>query len=240
MFLKTTGYCCICEDESAFEARETWLRDHYVCGRCGTIPRVRALVHVLNIVVPNWRQSKMHESSPGSRYFADRCAGYSHSYFFDDVPLGGSKDGNPCQNLEALTFDDEAFDIFVTQDVMEHVFHPDRALAEISRVLRPGGIHIFTAPKHKHLLHSRRRASLEADGQITHHLPADYHGNPISAEGSLVTWDYGTDFDDLLRTWSGYATSNYIIRNRRLGIDGEYLDVFVTIKDERNRYVPVG
>ena len=31
-----------------------------------------------------------------------------------------------------------------TQDVLEHVFQPDRALAEIMRVLRPGGVHVFS------------------------------------------------------------------------------------------------
>jgi SAM-dependent methyltransferase len=234
MVLRTTGYCCICEAEATFEADGAWLRDCYVCLRCGTIPRVRALVHILNMVAPEWRNSKMHESSPGSHYFSERCKRYSYSFFYEDVPPGGSKFGNPCENLEALTFADQTFEIFVTQDVLEHVFHPDRALAEISRVLQAGGIHIFTAPKHKTLIESRRRASINAGG-IAHHLPPEFHGNPISAEGSLVTWDYGADFDDRLREWSGYATSNYIIRDRALGIDGEFLDVFVTRKDERNR-----
>src|ERR1700733_9477854 len=136
MVLRTTGYCCICEAEATFEADGAWLRDRYVCLRCGTIPRVRALVHILNMVAPEWRNSKMHESSPGSRYFSERCKRFSYSFFYEDVPPGGSKFGNPCENLEALTFADQTFDIFVTQDVLEHVFHPDRALAEISRVLK--------------------------------------------------------------------------------------------------------
>ena len=175
----------------------------------------------------------MHESSPGSRFFADRCERYSYSFFFEDAPLGASKDGIPCQSLESLTYPAESFDIFITQDVLEHVFHPDTAFAEISRVLRPGGAHIFTVPKHKGLLKSRRRASLE-DSRTIHHLPEEYHGNPISDKGSLVTWDYGADFDDLIQAWSGYCTSDYTIRDRTLGIDGEFLNVFVTRKDERN------
>ena len=61
-----------------------------------------------------------------------------------------------------------------------------------------------------------------------------YHGNPISSDGSLVTWDYGSDFDDLIQEWSGYATSTLVIRDRRKGIDGEHLEVFVTVKDPAN------
>ena len=233
MFLSNEGYCCICEAVTQFSADGEWLRDRYVCQNCGTIPRARAVVHVLNIVAPDWRQRSIHESSPGSHYFSERCQQYSYSFFYEDTPPGEAKFGNPCQNLEKLTFQDETFDLFITQDVLEHVFHPDRALAEISRVLKPGGLHVFTTPKQKALLQSRRRASLQ-DGQITHLLPEEYHGNPISEKGSLVTWDYGGDFDDLLQQWSGYSTSNYVIRDRTLGIDGEFLDVFVTRKDTRN------
>lgn len=135
-----------------------------------------------------------------------------------------------------MTLPSESFDVFITQDVFEHVFHPDLAMREIMRVLRPGGIHIFTAPKHKTLLASVRRARLN-NGVIEHLLEPSYHGNPIGDGRSLVTFDYGADFDDLIQRWSAYRTSNYIIRNRNLGIDGEFLDVFVTLKDATN-YVP--
>jgi hypothetical protein len=83
------------------------------------------------------------------------------------------------------------------------------------------------------LQQSRCRASL-VSGAIVNHLPPEYHGNPISEEGSLVTWDYGTDFDDLVQAWSGYCTSNFTIRDRHLGIDGEFLDVFLTRKSSEN------
>src|SRR6516165_8653414 len=109
----------------------------------------------------------MHERSPSMLFFAQQCKVYSYSFFYEDTPLGSYKDGNRCENLEALTFSDGSFDIFITQDVLEHVFHPDKALAEITRVLRPGGIHIFTAPKHKHLLKSYPRATL-SDGTVEH------------------------------------------------------------------------
>jgi 2-polyprenyl-3-methyl-5-hydroxy-6-metoxy-1,4-benzoquinol methylase len=48
-----------------------------------------------------------------------------------------------------MTFGTEQFDLFITQDVMEHVFRPRLAVKEIMRVLKTGGAHIFTAPKHK-------------------------------------------------------------------------------------------
>jgi hypothetical protein len=236
-FLENNGYCPICMGEAKFVARQAWLRDHYFCERCKSIPRQRALVEVLNIFRPNWRSLTIHESSPVMRFFANESRDYSYSFFYEGVPVGSYKDGNRCENLEALTFSDASFDIFITQDVLEHVFHPDRALAQITRVLRPGGIHIFTAPKNKHLLKSYQRAKLLA-GTVEHLHEPIYHGNPIGDGRSLVTWDYGADFDDLIQQWSGCSSCNFIIRDRSLGIDGEYLDVFVTLKEPANGLKP--
>ncbi len=234
-FTGNLGYCCICAADTQFVAEGPWLRDQYFCMKCRSIPRQRSLVETLNRIRPDWRSSVVHESSPGSRYFAEQCPAYSYSFYFEDIAPGSRHPvGHRCENLEALTFPEASFDVFITQDVLEHVFHPDRALAEIMRVLRPGGMHIFTAPKHKALVSTIQRARL-VDGQVEHLLEPNFHGNPIGDGHSLVTWDYGTDFDDLIQQWSGYNTSNHIIRDRRRGIDGEFLDVFVTIKDPRNK-----
>ena len=234
VFLQNEGFCCICEASTTFVARGPWLRDQYLCGRCGTIPRARAVVEILNYVAPGWRSGAVHESSPVTDHLARKCPNYSFSFFYGDVPLGATKDGNRCENLEELTFKDNSFDVFITQDVMEHVCRPDRALAEVMRVLRPRGVHVFTAPKHQHLPKSIPRVSI-ADGRLTYLLPPEYHGNPIDAKGSLVTWDYGIDFEVLIQDWSGYSTSTYTIRDRERGIDGEYLEVFVTRKASVNR-----
>ena len=154
------GYCSICQRDSRFGSGNDWLRDSYLCSHCRTIPRQRATAEVLNLVQRNWRNLQLHESSPSIDFYAVQCAGYSRPYYLEGVPPGTRKDGELCQNLEYLTFADCSFDVFITQDVLEHVFNPDRAVREIMRVLKPRGVHVFTAPKHKHVLLSRRRARL--------------------------------------------------------------------------------
>ncbi len=44
---------------------------------------------------------------------------------------------------EALPYDDASFDVVVCVDVLEHVSDLPRVLAEIARVLRPGGVFLF-------------------------------------------------------------------------------------------------
>jgi ubiquinone/menaquinone biosynthesis C-methylase UbiE len=49
-------------------------------------------------------------------------------------------------DAEPLPFADASFDVVVFSEVMEHVRFPRRVLAEIARVLRPGGRHVGSVP----------------------------------------------------------------------------------------------
>lgn len=42
-----------------------------------------------------------------------------------------------------LPFSNESFEVVTAMDFLEHVEHPEKVIAEISRVLKPGGIFIF-------------------------------------------------------------------------------------------------
>ncbi|MDJ0688927.1 MAG: class I SAM-dependent methyltransferase [Xenococcaceae cyanobacterium MO_188.B32] len=182
--------------------------------------------------MPNYRQILIHESSPGSRssdYLKKECQNYSCSQYFPDITPGEIHRGFRCENLENLTFSDGSFDLFITQDVFEHILHPDKAFKEIARVLKPGGMHIFTMSWYPELQHSRQRATIE-NGEIKYLEKAVYHGNPISDRGSLVTYDWGADFVDYVYKHSGMSTTIYLHIDRSLGLDARHLQVFISRK----------
>jgi SAM-dependent methyltransferase len=176
-----------------------------------------------------WEHRTIHESSPSNNFISRHCSDYSSSQYFENVPAGSSLNGVRCEDLERLSFEDSVFDLFITQDVFEHVFNPDLASKEIARVLKPGGFHVFTAPKHRGLGESFPRAK-KVSGEIVHLAEENYHGNPVGDGRSLVTWDYGDNFERLYQAWSNCSMSTYIVRDRSLGLDGEYLEVFVSEK----------
>ncbi len=232
--LKNRGFCPICERNVTFVARHPWLRDHYKCARCRSIPRERALMLVIQRRFPNWRELRIHESSPGNRgarkRFATECAGYIASHFFPDQALRSSVGKHRCENLEQLTFADQSIDLHVTQDVFEHVLRPERAFAEVARTLKPGGAHIFTVPIVNKQAPTKRRIALSATGEVMHIEPPEYHGNPIDAKGSLVTIDWGYDIRTFIANTSALDTEIIQLDDLDHGIRAEYIDVLVTSK----------
>jgi SAM-dependent methyltransferase len=228
---KGKGFCPICEREVVFSAEQAWFRDYLLCSGCGSIPRERALMRVITECFPNYRELAIHESSPCGRgtsaKLSQECPNYSASHYFEHVPFGQKDDriGYRCETLESLTFKDNSFDLFVTQDVMEHIFNPDLAFKEICRVLKPGGAHIFTVPiinKHKK---SEVWASQNQHGETVFHGPEEYHGNPIDEKGSLVTMHWGYDIVAYISEATGMSSTILTIDDLSQGIKAELIDV---------------
>lgn len=228
------GYCPICETEVEFTARTKWYRESLVCSRCQSVPRERALALVLSQRFPKWRRLAIHESSPANRGISPKlkreCRAYTATQFFPGEPAGTIIRGFRNENLEAQSFPDSSFDLVVTLDVMEHVNHPDVVMREVARTLKSGGAYLFTVPTYKAALKSERQALYHADGRIEHFAKPEYHGNPISEAGSLVTFRYGYDLPELIAEWAGMDVEVSRFHDRRHGILGEHTEVYVAFK----------
>lgn len=228
------GHCSICDRSTFFVEQGPWLRDEYFCIDCFSIPRQRAIIRVLEDKFPNWRTMKMHESAAGgqsSDKLAMESSDYTTSFFMPDVEPGQMRDGIRNENLERMTFDDDSFDLFVTQDVFEHVLDPARAFAEVARVLKPGGAHVFTIPLYSHE-QSLVRSKWGENGEIVYIEEPDYHGDPEAGEGWLVATEWGKDFTKFIESASGMKTEVVRIEDRNLGLLGEFLEVFVSRRAE--------
>ena len=228
------GFCPICEHRSVFCMEGEWLRDQLKCARCRSIPRWCAIVRVLETFFPGCRQMAIHESSPGgssSAKLARECRGCVQTHWHPDVPAGSVKDGYRSENLEQQTFPDASFDMVITQDVFEHVLNPARGFAEVARTLKPGGTHVFTVPWY-YWKPTLVRAVRQPDGTVRHLAEPDYHGNPIDAKGSLVVTEWGVDLADFVYRCAGLTTTAVHLHDRRQGIEGKFIEVFISRKPE--------
>lgn len=235
VILQNEGYCFSCNSNTRFTARSTWLRDHYLCDRCGSIPRERAVMYCIEKFLPGWQGKIIHESSPVARGTSLRLKNEAKNYiatqFFPGVRAGTMHKGYRNEDLERLTFDNESIDLHVTQDVFEHIFNPAQAFKEIARTLKPGGAHVFTTPLVNKDSATEWCARLKSDGTVEHLIASpEYHGNPVSDEGSLVTVHWGYDIAKYIHDACGLFTEMVYIDAPDFGIRAEYIEVLITRK----------
>jgi len=227
-------------------ASTNW-REEFACTRCYALNRTSSLADIL---VRPYRQFSCSSVADAVSYLSDirihefgfvgpihdllaSSSKFSSSDFFDDVRLGTrASNGVMCQNLQELTFDDEFFDLCISQDVFEHIPDPERGFREIHRTLKPGGKHIFTVPYNPRLERSITRARA-IDGVVEHLLPPEFHGDPIRPKGALVFSDFGRDLIALLE---GIGFQVVLHETKRDGVNGGYVAVFETVRSRCRQF----
>ena len=71
-----------------------------------------------------------------------------------------------CGWASALPYADSTFDLVCCSWVLEHLSDPAQALAEVARLLRPGGYFVFLTPNARHLLLVLNRALRWTRGRL--------------------------------------------------------------------------
>jgi SAM-dependent methyltransferase len=147
----------------------------------------------------------------------------------------GSFSDIPHQDLCALTFASDSFDLVLCNELFEHVQHMDRAFAEIARVLRPGGRLVATCPlafgQVDEIVKVRRNPHT---GEAHHLMDAEFHGDPVRPEaGSLVYRIPGWDVLTRLRD-AGFADAKmHHIASWKHGVLGSDLPGVLVIEAQR-------
>lgn len=119
-------------------------------------------------------------------------------YLGHDYPGGATVQGIRHEDIENLSFDNEYFDLIVSNDVFEHVPNPAKGFSETARILKPGGMLLATIPFNSKSDISITRAHIK-NNNLEFILPPNYHGNPISPDGSLVFTDFGWDLLEMFK-----------------------------------------
>lgn len=174
--------------------------EFHICVRCKANLRYELLAEYLRNFAPDMRGLDVLELDPGSPLHAtlSRARSYVRSFFRPDVKTGTRRaDGVVCEDITALTFADNSLDIIISSDVLEHVPDPAAAFRESARVLRLGGVHVFTVPPKSV---TRQRAAMEHGRTRILLDPPEFHWDPLDAAGVLVYWEYGPDFAQIFAT----------------------------------------
>ncbi len=150
-------------------------REGFCCGGCGSSLRSRHLALVLveelntrlrtrSICLSELARSPDFQ---GLHIAEVNAAGSLHRFLAEAPNLAYSEYSSksphiPSEDLMHLSYASDSFDLVLHSETLEHVPDVCRALDELWRVLRPGGLNVFTIPVLWDRLVTRRRAQLES------------------------------------------------------------------------------
>lgn len=210
-------------------------RERMVCPMCGMNNRQRLIATLMKQTLSGMQGQKVYLMEQVTPIFNWASAMlkqhqiFGSEYLGPEYPGGALVKGIRHEDVECLSFADGQIDLIVSNDVFEHVPNPAKAFAECARVLRSGGIMLATIPFHNGNDLSVIRARL-CDGKIEHILHPVFHGNPLSADGSLVFTDFGWDILNIMNV-SGFSDVFLdIYASRELGHLGGGQLVFRLVK----------
>lgn len=209
---RVAGYCVCCGETRQFDIRGTpgeepnW-RETLECESCQLINRWRASAHLfllLESLIPAGAVYMTEQTTPLYRWMRERRADLIGSEFLGSECTPGeirlwNQQKLRHEDVTRLSMADASLGAVLTFDVMEHVPGYEAALTEFARVLKPGGLLLFTAPFHFQGAETIVRAQLKPDGSIEHLLPPVYHGDPLSENGVLCFQEFGWDLLPRLR-----------------------------------------
>jgi SAM-dependent methyltransferase len=175
--------CPIC---GSTERRDALGRTDAACGGCGALERHRALARMQ---LDGWRDGsgrRCLEAGPANRRV---FGGFLDELGWDYTSLDRWRTGNPndpravgfidheTDLCDLSAFEDGRFQLFIAQHVIEEIEDYRRALAEIARIVAPGGTALLEIP-------------YDPSRQKSERHPPDHFGN---------VWAFGIDLLDELR-----------------------------------------
>ena len=218
---------------SAVPGQVNW-RERLVCPVTGLNNRMRACIHLFDMEMGVYADSRIYlteQVTPTYKVFQRRYEGVVGSEYLGESLQRGTvrADGIRNEDLCALSFADASFDAIVSLDVLEHIPDYRRALRECRRCLRPGGRLMWSVPFLPHAQASVPRATVDASGAVTHHLPPEYHGDPLGGSAVLCYTHFGWDMLDQAKAAGFQDAYALAYQSREFGYLGDSALMFFAV-----------
>lgn len=235
------GSCPVCGTQRVLFSDFTEnLRESGACSACGASNRQRQMALALRrtldlapvgrLTLPEGcRLYSAEANGPLHAALADLPGYVCSEYLGETHTPGASVNGLRHEDLERLSFADETIDVMLSSDVLAHAADAYRAHRDIFRVLRRGGLHIFTVPFVPGAADDDVRAR-RVDGEIEYLAEPLYHGDPVRPDQGILVWRiFGAAMLTRLQE-IGFSTTTMRLHKPRYGIIGDNGLVFVARK----------
>lgn len=142
-FYRGNNYYCICCDKSfrKFLPHGNVPRTNAVCPYCRSLERTRLLMYYLQNETPVFKQHlKILHFAP-EKAISKKIRSFNNSkYITADI---NPALGDHIVDIQNIPFEEEVFDLIICSHVLGHVPDEPKAIDEIYRVLKPGGVAVI-------------------------------------------------------------------------------------------------
>jgi len=179
-------------------------RERLVCPKSHFNNRTRFSIHLADTHLNLFSDSNiyiMEKVTPLYEYFSSSYKNTIGSeYLGTQIPLGSVNEiGIRNEDATCLTFQSETFDAILSFDVLEHIPDFFSAFRECYRVLKKNGHLMLSVPFNVKSERNLIRAINDKNGNTTHILPPEYHGDPIGSGGILCYQHFGWEIVENLK-----------------------------------------
>jgi SAM-dependent methyltransferase len=134
--------CPICNYKGPFMDKNN--RHHAKCPKCGELERARMAMLVVNEIYDDHKASQTDVLHISPENFLRKIFKKKYkSYISSDLYR---KDVDHQFDIEEIPYPDNSFDLIFASHVLEYVKNDKKAINEIKRVLRPGGLAFLPVP----------------------------------------------------------------------------------------------
>ena len=156
----------------------TLKKEDKLCPRCGSLSRTRRLSQFIDSKIQG---AKILHFSPSKSIRKRLESSKNVTYITTDY--AGEFEAMKRLNIEAIDEPDNQYDIIICYHVLEHIENDLKAMNELKRITKPGGICIIQTPFKKGDIYEDETQTSEAER--LHHFGQKDHVRIYSVEGLM-------------------------------------------------------
>ena len=178
-------------------------RERLICPVTGLNNRLRSSVQIIDFELSPYPESRIYVSEQVTPLFAFLKTKFSNligsEYLGDNLTPGEIRNDIRHEDMTRLSFQDKSIGYYLSFECFEHIPFYNKAIAEIYRVLEPGGAFLGTFPFDVNRYTNLIKARINQSGDIEYLTEPEYHGDPVNEKGILCYTIFGWEILDEFR-----------------------------------------
>lgn len=178
-------------------------RERLVCPVTQLNNRLRSCIQIMDIELSAYPESSIYITEEVTPLFAFLKQKFTNiigsEYLGSDLQPATVKNNIRHEDMTNLSFSSESLEYYLSFECFEHIPFYKKAITEMYRVLKPGGVFLGSFPFDRNQYKNLVRATIDENGNIKHFTEPEYHGDPVNEQGILCYTTFGWEVLDEFR-----------------------------------------